>query len=201
VIFVNLTPHTIHLPTGPVEPLGVSARCEETTVPVGEIGGVPIVTRHYGEVNNLPPPHQGVYLIVSHMCRVARPDRLDLVSPGDLTRDAAGRITGCTNLVVNSMGGNLDYDTAMWKVDHDAAKRYIEALEAENARLRPLAAVGEAVEGMPVGFGLSHAAQDVWLTWDNRGLDDEVDETCGQTALATLQELAALRAAKAEGNE
>jgi len=24
VIFVNLTPHTIHLPTGPVEPLGVS---------------------------------------------------------------------------------------------------------------------------------------------------------------------------------
>jgi len=58
--------------------------------------------------------------------------------------------------------------------------------------------VGEAVEGMPVGFGLSHAAEDIWLTWDNRGLDDEVDETCGQTALATLRELAALRAAKGE---
>lgn len=72
------------------------------------------------------------------------------------------------------------------------------ALEAENARLRPLAEVGEAVEAMPVGFGLSHAAEDIWLTWDNRGLDDEVDETCGQTALATLRELAALRAAKGE---
>ena len=34
-------------------------------------------------------------------------------------------------------------DAAMWKVDHDAAIRYIEALEAENARLRPLAEVGE----------------------------------------------------------
>lgn len=77
----------------------------------------------------------------------------------------------------------------------------VAALEAELARLRQLAEVGEAVEGMPVGFGLSHAAEDIWLTWDNRGLDDEVDETCGQTALATLQELAALRAAKAEGNE
>ena len=74
----------------------------------------------------------------------------------------------------------------------------IAALEADNARLRPLAEVGEAVEGMPVGFGLSHAAEDIWLTWDNRGLDDEVDETCGQTALATLRELAALRAAKGE---
>ena len=74
----------------------------------------------------------------------------------------------------------------------------IAALEAEVARLRPLAEVGEAVEGMPVGFGLSHAAEDIWLTWDNRGLDDEVDETCGQTALATLRELAALRAAKGE---
>lgn len=75
------------------------------------------------------------------------------------------------------------------------------ALEAENARLRPLAEVGKAVEAMPVGFGLSHAAEDIWLTWDNRGLDDEVDETCGQTALATLRELAALHAAKGEDDE
>lgn len=77
----------------------------------------------------------------------------------------------------------------------------IAALEAELALLRPLAETGEAVVGMPVGFGLSHAAEDVWLTWDNRDLDDEVDETCGQTALATLRELAALRAAKGEGDE
>lgn len=77
----------------------------------------------------------------------------------------------------------------------------IVALEAELARLREKAELGEAVEGMPVGFGLSHAAEDIWLTWDNRGLDDEVDETCGQTALATLRELAALRAAKGEDDE
>lgn len=80
----------------------------------------------------------------------------------------------------------------------DSYEATVAALEAEVARLRSLAEVGEAVEGMPVGFGLSHAAEDIWLTWDNRGLDDEVDETCGQTALATLRELAALRAAKGE---
>ena len=82
----------------------------------------------------------------------------------------------------------------------DSYEATVAALETELARLRQLAEVGEAVEGMPVGFGLSHAAEDIWLTWDNRGLDDEVDETCGQTALATLRELAALRAAKGEAD-
>lgn len=103
ITFVNLTPHTIHLPTGPVEPIGVLARCTEETVPVGVLGGVPIVTRRYGKVENLPPVHEGLVYIVSHMARVACPERTDLVSPGDLTRDADGRITGCTNLVINSL--------------------------------------------------------------------------------------------------
>ena len=89
-----------------------------------------------------------------------------------------------------------NYQTMLDTACQEVKKR--QELEAELARLRPLAEVGEAVEGMPVGFGLSHAAEDIWLTWDNRGLDDEVDETCGQTALATLRELAALRAAKGE---
>jgi len=71
----------------------------------------------------------------------------------------------------------------------------VAALEAEVARLRPLAETGERAEGMPVGFGLSHAAEKLWLIWDGQGWDD-LDETCGESALAALEALAAMRAAK-----
>jgi hypothetical protein len=104
-IFVNLTSHAIHLPTGEVvEPIGYLARCEEETVPVGAIGGVPLIVRRYGAVTGLPPEHPDTFYIVSHMARVACPDRLDLVSPGDLIRDEKGVILGCKNLVVNTLG-------------------------------------------------------------------------------------------------
>jgi hypothetical protein len=111
ITFVNLTPHTINLPTGAVEPSGVLARCAEETVPVGFLGEVPIVTRRYGKVENLPEPRPGLVYIVSHMTRVACPYRTDLASPGDLTRDESGNITGCTNLVVNSLrSANADWE-------------------------------------------------------------------------------------------
>jgi hypothetical protein len=42
-------------------------------------------------------------------------------------------------------------DAAMWRQDHGSAIRYIEALQAEVARLTPLAETGKAVEGMVVG--------------------------------------------------
>jgi len=99
--FVNLTPHTIHLPTGDVPPSGAVARCSEETEHVTTVDGVPFVYRNYGAVSGVPEPENRVWLIVSHMCRVALPRRLDLVSPGDLTRDESGQITGCTNLVMN----------------------------------------------------------------------------------------------------
>jgi len=100
-MFVNLTPHEIHLPIGIVSPSGVVARCDEVSEQCGEVEGVPIISRRYGEVRGLPSNKMGVWLIVSHMCRVACPERRDLLSPGDLTRDEKGQITGCTNLVVN----------------------------------------------------------------------------------------------------
>ena len=105
--FVNLTPHTIHLPDGSnVEPSGYLARCEEESVPVGSLGENPIITRRYGKVEGLPIPRLGVWYIVSHMARVACPDRIDLVSPGDLIRDSKGNILGCKNLVVNEVDGH-----------------------------------------------------------------------------------------------
>ena len=99
--FVNLTPHTIHLPTGDVPPSGIVARCSEETEYRATVEGVPFVFRNYGEVSGVPEAEGNTWFIVSHMCRVALPYRLDLVSPGDLTRNESGQITGCTNLVIN----------------------------------------------------------------------------------------------------
>jgi hypothetical protein len=75
----------------------------------------------------------------------------------------------------------------------------IVALEAELARLRPLAATGEAVEGMNRGHCLDHThlgdihPEDEWFVWE---WPDEYGE---QTPLANASTaLAALRAAKGE---
>jgi len=67
------------------------------------IGSNPIVTRHYGKVENLPNPLLDTWYIVSHMTRVACPNRFDLLSPGDLVRNEKGEILGCTNFVINSL--------------------------------------------------------------------------------------------------
>lgn len=75
----------------------------------------------------------------------------------------------------------------------------IDALDAELARLRPLAEIGESSNSMPVGFGLSHAADNLWLVWDSRGGED-VDETCGPTPLVALNKLAELLAGKDEAS-
>ena len=85
------------------------------------------------------------------------------------------------------------------------------ALEAEVARLRSLAEVGEAVEGMPDAAegGLSletpHRLRPTWRLWGNhmgyrRTLVAEA-ETLSALFATIKAEDAALRAAKAEGNE
>lgn len=100
-MIMNLTPHAIVLPDRTIEPSGQVARCSEITIPVSMFDGVEIVVRRYGEVTGLPEPQDGVLYVVSMLVRMARPDRHDLVSPGDLIRDNAGKIIGCKNLVIN----------------------------------------------------------------------------------------------------
>lgn len=97
----NLTPHEIAINGILIQPCGCVARCTERTINVGDFHGIPLVLRDYGEVEDLPEPEPDTLLIVSHMVRTAQPDRTDLASPGDLIRDADGRIIGCKNLVVN----------------------------------------------------------------------------------------------------
>lgn len=99
---VNLTPHSIHIvQETSIEPSGIIARLKETTDSAGMAGSIPLIYREYSEVENLPEPQEDVLYIVSHMIRVAIPERTDLISPGDLLRDGNGNILGCTNFVVN----------------------------------------------------------------------------------------------------
>lgn len=104
----NLTPHeiTLVLPDGGTLVLPVAgppARVETVSVPVGEVQGVPLMLQRSGPVIDLPAPEPGVMLVVSLMVRThgAVSWRGDLVSPGDLVRDAQGRVVGAKNLVVS----------------------------------------------------------------------------------------------------
>ena len=81
---------------------GTVARCTSLTCPITPpTGGVALVRVVFGEVVGLPDPTEGVIFIVSGLVRSAVPHRLDVASPGELVRDAAGAVVGCRNLVVN----------------------------------------------------------------------------------------------------
>jgi len=104
--FVNLTPHAInvmhdsgHVVT--IQPDGTVARVSMAGMHVANIGGFDISRQSPGPVVGLPAPTDGVMWIVSAMVRTACPDRLDVVSPGDLVRNDAGVIVGCRNFVCN----------------------------------------------------------------------------------------------------
>ena len=100
--FINLTPHRINLiQKRLIEPSGTVARCAEITEDAGKIYDIPLIYRRYSDVEGLPEPKDDVMYIVSHMVRVALPERKDLISPGDLLRDCDGNILGCTNFVRN----------------------------------------------------------------------------------------------------
>lgn len=101
--FVNLCPHPIAVrhPDGTetVFPSQGNARVsvayrQAQTV---ELGGhaVPVIEGKYGAVIGLPEPEPGCIYLVSHMARMALPQRRDLWSPADLIRDAQGNVVAC----------------------------------------------------------------------------------------------------------
>jgi hypothetical protein len=98
---INLTPHAINETTtgATFAPSGTVARVSTTLTPAGEVAGIPLFSRAFGEVVDLPAPVEGVLLIVSALVADASPDRLDLVSPGELVRDDKGQPVGCKGFV------------------------------------------------------------------------------------------------------
>lgn len=102
-MFKNFTSHTINVHNGDkelvatFESAGV-ARCSQENTQRGSIDGIELYDVQYGEVSGLPDPQDDTYYIVSFMVKNALPARSDLLSPGELLRDAQGRPIGCIGL-------------------------------------------------------------------------------------------------------
>lgn len=101
---INLTPHCInifsesgeHLLDVPVS--GTIARCSQSNVVVGSVAGIPVTRQSFGDVVDLPEPHEDTFYIVSRLVAAACPERRDLLIPGPLVRDSEGRPCGCNGL-------------------------------------------------------------------------------------------------------
>ena len=101
----NLTPHLVVIQDGErkieLQPSGIIPRVETVETPTDRIEGISCVTRITGDVEGLPDPEVGVFLLVSSMVFDAS-DRSDLVAPDTgktCIRDEAGRIIAVTRLI------------------------------------------------------------------------------------------------------
>lgn len=98
---INLTPHTLNIHTGTttldVDPSGTVARVAMTETELPSVGGIPVVSTSYGEVENLPAPKEGTIYVVSGMVE-AQTSRPDVYAPGPLVRNEEGRPVGCKGL-------------------------------------------------------------------------------------------------------
>lgn len=98
---INLTPHALKVYGKPyaefitIPPSGIVARVDTVDEPDGEIDEIPVVRTQFGAVSGLPDPKPDVVLVVSRLVLNAATDRDDLVAPGALVRDDAGRPIGC----------------------------------------------------------------------------------------------------------
>ena len=114
---INMTPHAIVLgemqlsamgesffaPRKTIEASGKTIRLKASTVPVFKIEDsenfdIKISKTLFGEPVGLPDYAEGVYHIVSQIVKTAFPERLDLLVPAEMQRDATGQIIGCLSL-------------------------------------------------------------------------------------------------------
>jgi hypothetical protein len=98
--FVNLTPHDITVIRASGDSTtfaksGTIARVSQVTAVAYTVDGINVSTATFGPVVGLPDWTDDTLYIVSGMVKSAGGDRTDLVSPGELVRDAAGVVIGC----------------------------------------------------------------------------------------------------------
>jgi len=111
---INLTPHAVRVlrPDGElafaISPSGAVARVTTDTLPIGTVAGAVVSVTIPGRVAGLPDATLGTVLLVSLAVRAAVPTRADVLSPGELVRDAAGQPIGCRGLAANPgwLGGH-----------------------------------------------------------------------------------------------
>lgn len=103
-MFVNLTPHAINILVDgnvvTIEPSGEVARVESIEKVTGEINGITVVSREFGDVHGLP--EEGTPCIVSAMVLGAVPGRKGVYAPDSgptAVRNEKGHIVHVTRLV------------------------------------------------------------------------------------------------------
>jgi hypothetical protein len=100
-MLINLTPHglAIHAPAGVVTlpPSGSVARVATAAEPLDPADGIPVSRTAYGQIAGLPEPKPGVVYVTSALVAIAA-RREDVLSPGELIRDAEGKPVGCRGL-------------------------------------------------------------------------------------------------------
>jgi hypothetical protein len=105
--FINLTPHAIVVINSSNEevnfaPSGQIARVSSDSVESSPIGEFSVTKNIYGEVENLPDPQEGVYLIVSGMVLSHCKHRGDVFAPrtdGSAIRNDKGHIIAARGFV------------------------------------------------------------------------------------------------------
>lgn len=99
MIIRNATPHALQIlrEDGPpaVFPVDLPApRLAVTRDTLPSIDGFAVARPTMGQTTGLPDPVDGVYYVVSALVADANRDRRDLLSPGELVRDDAGKVVG-----------------------------------------------------------------------------------------------------------
>src|SRR3954467_5223344 len=106
---VNLCPHQVSVKhsdgSETIIPQSGVARVAVAYQDAGSITlaahAVQIIKGVYGEVTGLPKPTDDCFFVVSHMVRMALPNRKDLLSPPDIVRDSQGSILACRMFEAN----------------------------------------------------------------------------------------------------
>ena len=106
VRFINLTPHEIKIITEggelSIPPSGTIARVKTIERDAGTLAGIPVVSRQFGEVENLPDPEEGIAYIVSALVLEAAKGRDDVYAPDTgptAIRNESGQIMAVTRLI------------------------------------------------------------------------------------------------------
>lgn len=99
---VNLTPHTLNIHTNngniiDVAPSGIIARVVTGREELEPIAGISVSRASFGAIEGLPEPADDTIYVVSGMV-LARTNRQDVFSPGELIRDEKERVIGCLGL-------------------------------------------------------------------------------------------------------
>ena len=99
---LNFTPHYLNIHSNGkvtvVPPSGQVARVTTSYNKVNTVAGIDVYSCVYGNVDGLPEPQDGKIFVVSGVVKSAVPDRLDVMSPGELIRDSDGKPIGCNGL-------------------------------------------------------------------------------------------------------